>query len=99
MDTSLVYTMGTALSRAQEHRSTVQVLVQGQWMAGRVVGVDGHGLVLERDDTDHAVIRLADVGAVRAVGSVPRLGDETVLDAQPALETIVTTLPRQRSYA
>ena len=44
MSDSTLYTIGTALSRAKDQDLTVQVLVEGQWLDGRVVATDGHGL-------------------------------------------------------
>jgi hypothetical protein len=68
---SMVYTMGTALHRAKEFNLRVQILVQGHWLSGRVIDLDGQGLILEREDTDHVVVRLEVVAAVRVNGSAP----------------------------
>jgi hypothetical protein len=68
---SMVYTMGTALRRAKDLRLRVQILVQGHWLSGLVVDLDGHGLVLEREHTDHVIVRLEIVAAVRVNGSAP----------------------------
>ena len=68
---SMVYTMGTALHRAKEMQMRVQILVQGHWLSGRVIDLDGQGLILEREDTDHVVVRLEIVAAVRVNGSAP----------------------------
>ena len=45
---SVLYTIGTALNRAHDNDVVVQVLVEGQWLTGRVQAVDGHGLVPRR---------------------------------------------------
>ena len=71
---SMVYTMGTALDRAKSLGVRVQILIQGHWLSGRVIDVDGQGLVLEREDTDHVVVRLEIVAAVRVNGSAPEDG-------------------------
>ena len=68
---SMVYTIGTALHRAKEMQMRVQILVQGHWLSGRVIDLDGQGLILEREDTDHVVVRLEIVAAVRVNGSAP----------------------------
>jgi hypothetical protein len=68
---SMVYTMGTALRRAKDLNVRVQILVQGHWLSGRVIDLDGQGLVLEREDTDHVVVRLEIVAAVRVNGNAP----------------------------
>src|SRR5690242_6755271 len=62
---SVLYTIGTALNRAHDNNVAVQILVEGQWLAGRVAAVDGHGVVLHSDDAEHAVIRMGSVSAVR----------------------------------
>jgi len=72
---SMVYTMGTALNRAKDLNLRVQILLQGHWLSGRVIDLDGQGLVLEREDTDHVVVRLDVVAAVRVNGSAPDEGD------------------------
>ena len=71
MSNSMIYTMGTALDRAQEVGALVQCLVQGEWLAGSVMAVDGHGLVLTRGDSEHVVVRLEDVSALRVQGALP----------------------------
>jgi hypothetical protein len=74
---SVLYTVGTALNRAQQNGVTVQVLVEGQWLSGQVAAVDGHGVVLASDDPDHpersehAVIRMGSVSAVRMFAAAP----------------------------
>lgn len=62
---SVLYTIGTALNRAHDNNVAVQILVEGQWLNGRVAAVDGHGVVLHSDDSEHAVIRMGSVSAVR----------------------------------
>ena len=57
---STIYTIGTALNRAHDNDLTVQVLVEGQWMSGQVLAVDGH-----------AVIRMGSVSAVRVFAAAP----------------------------
>lgn len=68
---SILYTIGTALNRAQENDATVEVLVEGQWLHGRVTAVDGHGLVLQADDLEHSVVRIERVSAVRVFAQTP----------------------------
>ena len=52
-------------------RMSVQVLVEGQWMSGHVLAVDGHGVVLDSVDGEHAVIRMGSVSAVRVCAPPP----------------------------
>jgi hypothetical protein len=91
---SMVYTMGTALHRAKDLNMRVQILLQGHWLSGRVIDLDGQGLVLEREDTDHVVVRLDIVAAVRVNGSAP---DES--DARPMPDHVPEefTVPMPRS--
>ena len=70
MSNSMIYTMGTALDRALEAGALVQCLVQGQWLGGAVMAVDGHGLVLSRGDNEHVVVRLEQVSALRVQGGL-----------------------------
>jgi hypothetical protein len=65
MESSVIYSMGTALDRAKEADMPVVVLVGNEWLRGRVLVVDSHGLVLETDAYEHCVVRLESVNAVR----------------------------------
>ena len=71
MSGSIIYTVGTALNRAHDNGVPVQVLVEGQWLTGDVVAVDGHGLVLQSDSLEHCVIRIGCVSAVRVFSEAP----------------------------
>jgi hypothetical protein len=64
---STIYTIGTALSRARDNDLPVDVLAEGQWIAGRVLALDSHGLVLTNEELGYAVIRLASVTVVRVI--------------------------------
>ena len=68
---SMQYTIGTALSRALDNGHEVEVLVEGQWLTGRVVASDGVGLVLETTETEHSVVRMDSINAVRVFAAVP----------------------------
>ena len=79
MDSTL-YTIGTALGRARDHGVSVQVLVAGQWLDGLVSAVDGHGVVLVSGHDEHAVVRMADISAVRVLRA---LADQAPHHAEP----------------
>ena len=64
MHDSTIFTIGTALRRAENNNLPVEVLVQGHWLRGTVAGVDGHGLVLSTH-SEHSVVRLESITAVR----------------------------------
>lgn len=68
---SMQYTIGTALSRALDAGHDVEVLVEGQWLSGRVVASDGVGLVLENSETEHSVVRMDHINAVRVFAASP----------------------------
>jgi hypothetical protein len=59
-----LFTVGTALRRAESNNMPVEVLVHGHWLRGTVAGVDGHGVVLSTP-SEHAVVRLDSISAVR----------------------------------
>ena len=64
MHDSTLFTIGTALRRAESNCLPVEVLVHGHWLTGNVAGVDGHGVILTTH-LEHSVVRLEDVSAVR----------------------------------
>lgn len=68
MQTSMLYTIGTALDRAHQEGSSVDLLVEGAWVTGRVVASDSQGVVLE-DGVTHVVVRLDRVAVVRVQGA------------------------------
>ena len=88
---SMVYTMGTALHRAKDLNMRVQILIQGHWLSGRVIDLDGQGLVLELEDTDHVVVRLEIVAEVRVNGSAP---DEDAPMPDHVPEDFAVPMPR-----
>ena len=77
MHSSTIFTVGTALRRAEDNNLPVEVLVYGHWLRGTVAGVDGEGVILSTH-SEHAVVRLQSISAVR----IP----ETMTDA-PVAET------------
>jgi sRNA-binding regulator protein Hfq len=70
-DSTTIYTIGTALNRARDNDLPVEVLVEGQWLRGHVVDVDGHGVVLHSDEREHCVVRMDSVSAVRIFTPAP----------------------------
>jgi hypothetical protein len=75
MHSSTIFTVGTALRRAESNNLPVEVLVHGHWLRGTVAGVDGQGVILSTH-SEHAVVRLESISAVR----IP----ETMADAPVA---------------
>ena len=70
--TSMQYTIGTALSRAQEAGHRVEVLVDGHWLTGQIVAADGIGVVLESTEDEHSVVRMERINAVRVHSAAPQ---------------------------
>lgn len=70
---SMQYTIGTALERAREGGSIVEVLVDNHWLSGLVVASDGIGVVLDKHGEEHCVIRLECIAAVRVCAQAPML--------------------------
>lgn len=68
---SMMYTIGTALGRAQASDLPVEVLVGGQWISGKPKDVDSLGVVIETDDRDIMVMRIESISAVKMIQ--PRL--------------------------
>jgi len=73
VESSLIYTMGTALDRAKDQGLPVVVLVANDWLHGRVLAVDGQGLLLQTDDVGQCVVRMEAINAVR-VGAAQDVG-------------------------
>jgi hypothetical protein len=70
MHSSTIFTIGTALRRAETNSLPVEVLIGGHWLSGAVAGVDGHGVILTTH-SEHCVVRLESIIAVRIPESVP----------------------------
>lgn len=66
---SMLYTIGTALSHAQQNSHTVAVLVEGMWLSGSVVAVDGFGVMLHSEDDARSVVRVEKISAVTVSAS------------------------------
>lgn len=68
---SMLYTMGMAISRAMDLGYDVSVLIDGNWLHGHVAAHDGTGLVLEQEDLTHSVIKMERVCAVTIHAASP----------------------------
>ena len=71
MSDSMLYTIGTALNRARDNGFGVEVLVEGMWLRGRVLAVDGYGLCLYTADDQHSVVRVESISAVTVSAAAP----------------------------
>lgn len=76
---STMFSVGTLLRRAEDMGTEVRVLVQGTWLAGRVLGCDGLGAVLDDGSGEQSLVRLDSVVAVQFSRS--ELEGEDLVDA------------------
>jgi hypothetical protein len=65
MQGSVILTMGSALTRAEQDGDEVAVLVQGKWFRGHVQGLDGHGLRLDDGQGHDLLVRLEHVAVLQ----------------------------------
>ena len=85
---STMFTVGTALRRAEDNHLPVEVLVHGQWLRGNVAGLDGEGVVLSTH-SEHSSVRLESVSAVRIPESVADAPVAETFDEQHQLTMAV----------
>jgi hypothetical protein len=85
---STMFTVGTALRRAEDNHLPVEVLVHGQWLSGNVAGLDGEGVVLSTH-TEHSVVRLESISAVRIPETMSDSPVAETFDEQHQLTTAV----------
>ena len=86
MSSSQIFTIGTALRRAEDNSVPVEVLVEGQWLRGNIAGLDGDGLVLVTPERTQCVVRNAHISVVRILSdlSFDDFEDETPGEPQAA---------------
>ncbi len=68
----MIYTIGTALNRARDNGVPVEILVDGTWVSGHVLAVDGFGVVVHSQDSQHSVIRIESISAVTILSAAPQ---------------------------
>ena len=78
---STMFSVGTLLRAAEDTGAEVKVLVQGEWLTGRVIGCDGLGAVLDGDEGGQFLVRLDSVVAVSF--SRAEMEGEGLADARP----------------
>lgn len=62
---SMLLTVGHAIQRAQDEGMVVRVNVAGEWVTGRIINSDGHGVAILESNGDLCVVRQDVVSAVR----------------------------------
>ncbi len=92
---SMVYTMGAALSRALEDHTEVAVLVNSAWLTGTVVVYDGVGVVLDGDD-EHSIVKVDSIAAVRVMKGLPAQTRVTGAEPPTAGRDQATPMPGPR---
>jgi hypothetical protein len=85
----MLLTVGHALDRAKDEGMVVRVNVTGDWVTGRIINSDGHGVAILESGGDLCVVRQEAVIAVRMPGMesgphVPTQNTEFVASAGPS---------------
>jgi hypothetical protein len=62
---SMLLTVGHALERAKAEGMVVRVNVGGEWVTGRIINSDGHGVAILESNGDLCVVRQEIISAVR----------------------------------
>jgi hypothetical protein len=72
---TMLLTVGHALDRAKDEGMVVKVNIAGDWVTGRIINSDGHGVAILENSGDLCVVRQEAVTAVRMPGldSAPRV--------------------------
>jgi hypothetical protein len=72
-------TVGHALDRAKDEGMDVRVNVGGEWVTGRIINSDGHGVAILESNGDLCVVRQEAISAVRMPGraSGPQLPSQS----------------------
>ncbi len=86
----MIYSIGTALNRAKDNGVSVEILVEGMWIRGDVLAVDGFGVVLQGEEERHSVIRIESISAVTICSPAPH---------RQQIPERVHAMPGGRSYA
>ena len=86
---TMLLTVGHALDRAKDEGLAVRVNVGGEWVTGRIINSDGHGVAILETSGDLCVVRQEAVSAVRMPSQasgpyVPSQGTEFVAQAAGA---------------
>jgi hypothetical protein len=61
----MLLTIGQALDRAKADELTVRMHIGGEWITGRVLNSDGHGVAVLESNGDVCVVRQDTINCVR----------------------------------
>jgi hypothetical protein len=83
---TMLLTVGHALDRAKDEGTVVRVNIAGDWVTGRVINSDGHGVAILESSGDLCVVRQEAVTAVRMAGmdSAPHVPTQNTEFVAPA---------------
>ena len=98
MSDSMIYSIGTALNRARDNGAPVEVLVEGMWVKGNVLAVDGFGVVLQDDDERHSVVRIESISAVTICSPAPHRRQGAGTQPREAIERVHAMPGPRQSY-
>ncbi len=62
---TMLLTIGQALDRAKDDELTVRLHIGGEWVTGRILNSDGHGVAMLEQNGDLCVVRQDTITAVR----------------------------------
>jgi hypothetical protein len=62
---TMLLTVGHAIDRAKEEGMEVRMNIGGEWVSGRVMNSDGHGVALLEGNGDMCVVRRDAITCVR----------------------------------
>jgi hypothetical protein len=61
----MLLTIGQALDRAKDDNLTVRLNIGGDWVTGKILNSDGHGVAVLEPNGDLCVVRQDTIGCVR----------------------------------
>jgi hypothetical protein len=76
----MLLTIGQALDRAKDDELTVRLHIGGEWVTGRILNSDGHGVAVLEQNGDLCVVRQDTVTAVR----LPSRVNDPFVPTQPS---------------
>ena len=62
---TMLLTVGTALDRAKDEGMVVRMHIGGEWVTGRILNSDGHGVAVLESNGDVCVVRQDAITCVR----------------------------------
>jgi hypothetical protein len=62
---TMLLTVGHAIDRAKDEDMVVRLHVGGEWVTGRILNSDGHGVALLESNGDVCVVRQESISCVR----------------------------------